>query len=206
MDNQKIHVENPGQRYITNWIIYSAIDEPEIDREKWHLTVNGLVKKQISYGYRELQEMPQLKYTCDFNCVTAWSIKDVNWEGPSLRDLIMRSEPSDDADWVMFKCAEGYSTPIPLEYAMTDAAVIALKINGKELNTHQGFPARPFLPELYGWKSAKWLTEVELISGYKEGYWEKYGYHERGLVDKSERYTGNTWKRVKKNVTAMFKT
>ncbi len=205
MDTPRIEIQNPGQRYIRNWIIYSAIDEPEIDRKTWKLKVSGLVSEPRSFSYDDLVNMKQLKYQCDFNCVTAWSIKDVTWEGPSLREVILSSKPKDEADWVMFRCAEGYSTPVPLEYAMTENAVVALRINGNELNRSQGFPARPFMPELYGWKSAKWLTEIELISGYEEGYWEKYGYHERGLVEGSERYTGNAWKRVKKTVTAMFK-
>lgn len=205
MDTPKIQVQNPGQRYIRNWIIYTAVDEPEVDRSTWKLNISGLVTEPRSFSYEELKNMDQLKYQCDFNCVTAWSIKDVLWEGPSLRDVILSAKPKDEADWVMFRCAEGYSTPVPLEYAMTENAVIALRINGNELSRSQGFPARPFMPELYGWKSAKWLTEIELISGYKEGYWEKYGYHERGLVENSERYTGNAWKRVKKTVTAMLK-
>ena len=129
MDTPKIQVQNPGQRYIRNWIIYSAVDEPEVDRSTWKLNISGLVTEPRSFSYEELKNMDQLKYQCDFNCVTAWSIKDVLWEGPSLRDVILSAKPKDEADWVMFRCAEGYSTPVPLEYAMTENAVIALRIN-----------------------------------------------------------------------------
>ena len=60
---------------------------------------------------------------------------------------------------------------------------------------------RPFMPELYAWKSAKWLTGIDLIEDYEDGYWEAYGYHERGLVSGGERYTNGLWRRVRKTVT-----
>ena len=43
MDLRKIEVENPGQRYISNWIIYSALGEPVINSGDWTLEVSGLV-------------------------------------------------------------------------------------------------------------------------------------------------------------------
>ena len=204
MDQEEIHVPNPGQRYINDWIIYSALGEPEIDKDRWGLELTGLVDKPRKYSYKEISSMPQLEYYSDFNCVTAWSIKKVKWSGPSLRKIIIDSEPKDDAGWVMFRCAEGYSTPVPIEYAMDEKSIIALKMNEQTLRVEQGFPARPFIPELYGWKSAKWLTQIELISDYEDGYWEQYGYHERGKVSESERYTSGLWRRVKKNAKKMM--
>ena len=67
-------------------------------------------------------------------------------------------------------------------------SIVALKMNGKPLSPEQGFPARPFMPHLYGWKSAKWLTKIEFIPDYRDGYWEAYGYHERGDVYEEERF------------------
>lgn len=205
MPLKTVEVENPGQRFISNFIIYSALGEPVIKPEDWSLKVSGRVKKPFSLSFKEVMEMPHIEYISDFNCVTAWSIKSVKWEGPSLRDLIAKADPESSAEWVMFRCADGYSTPVPIEYAITEDAVVAVKMNGEPLRTEQGFPARPFMPELYAWKSAKWLTEIELIDEYEDGYWEAYGYHERGLVSDGERYTGGAWKRIKKNVTGMFK-
>lgn len=205
MEPKTVEIENPGQRYIRDFIIYSALGEPVIKPEDWFLTIDGLVDKPQKFSFKEIMEMPHIKYVCDFNCVTAWSIKQVHWDGPSLKELIEKAGPRKEAKWVMFKCADGYSTPVPIEYAMTDDAVVAVKMNGEFLRTEQGYPARPFMPELYAWKSAKWLTGIELIEDYQDGYWETYGYHERGLVSSGERYTNGLWKRVKKTVTGKVK-
>src|SRR5208337_1480627 len=77
-----------------------------------------------------------------------------------------------EAKWVMFHCADGYTAPVPLEDAMVEGSLIAFKINGKPIPVQQGFPARPFIPHLYGWKSAKWLTGIGFLADYEDGYWK----------------------------------
>ena len=200
MENmEKIEVKNPGQHFINNWIIYSAFGNPEIDKNKWSLKVSGLVKKPMEYTYKKLSEMNNIEYISDFNCVTKWSIKDVKWKGPSLRDLILESGPVENANWVMFECADGYDTPVPYDDAINEKSIIALKMNDKPLEIIHGFPARPFMPSLYGWKSAKWLMGIRLMEKYEDGYWEAYGYHERGKIEDGERFKGFKWKSIKRN-------
>lgn len=190
----------PGQFYSKKWVLYSALGEPKVELEKWKLTVSGLVEKTYSITYDHLLRISGVKYTRDFHCVTKWSIKDVVWEGARLRDLILRANPKPEAQWVMFVCLDGYTTPVPLEDALTDDAIVAVKMNGQPLPPQQGYPARPFIPHLYGWKSAKWLTEVRLLQEYVDGYWEAYGYHERGNVYNEERFKGDAWKKIKRRL------
>ena len=94
----KVEVKNPGQYYVNNWIIYDALNGPSIDENKWSLKVTGLVGKPAEYTYGELNKMAGIEYISDFNCVTKWSIKDAKFTGPSLRDIIMKSEPSQEAE------------------------------------------------------------------------------------------------------------
>jgi len=126
--------------------------------------------------------------------VTAWSIKDVIWEGIPFRELAKLAVVKPEAEWVMFHCADGYAAPIPLEDAMVCDSLIALKMNGNPIPREQGFPARPFIPHLYAWKSAKWLTKIEFLKDYKDGYWEAFSYHERGNVWEEERFKGGSGK------------
>ncbi|GBC69564.1 Protein-methionine-sulfoxide reductase catalytic subunit MsrP [archaeon HR01] len=180
----------PGQVWARNWVIYAALGIPRIDPETWRLKVSGLVEKPAEYTYYQLEDMATVRYVRHFHCVTKWSIKDVEWTGVPLKDLISNSLVKDEARWVMFHCADGYTAPIPLEDAIHPDAILALKIGGEPLKAEQGFPARPFIPHLYGWKSAKWVTEIELLPTYVDGYWEMYGYHERGEVWGEERFKG----------------
>ena len=148
----------------------------------WKESYSGPVYDFVADGYTML---------CPFatkDCVTGWSVADTVWEGPSLPALLSEARVKPEAQFIMFRCLDGYDTPIPLEDGRAEGSVIALKLNGQPLSLEMGFPARPFMPSLYGWKSAKWLTEIELLSGYVDGYWELRGYHERGNVWDEERF------------------
>jgi DMSO/TMAO reductase YedYZ molybdopterin-dependent catalytic subunit len=177
----------PGQFYAKRFVIYSALGVPIVKLETWRLSVCGLVENELSLSHEELQRLPQVKLTRDFHCVTQWSIKDVAWEGVSFRELARLTQVRSEARWVMFHCADGYTSPVPLDDAMAEDSIIALKMNGRPMQVEHGFPARPFIPHLYVWKSAKWLTKIEFIQDYEDGYWEARGYHERGSVSKQER-------------------
>lgn len=177
----------PGQYYAKRFVIYSALGEPRINLDTWRLSISGLVENELSLSFEELQRLPQVKLIRDFHCVTQWSIKDVVWEGVRFRELANLTKVRPEAEWAMFQCADGYTAPVPLVDAMVEDSMIATKMNGEPIPVEQGFPARPLIPHLYAWKSAKWLTKIEFMEKYKDGYWEAHGYHERGNVSKEER-------------------
>jgi DMSO/TMAO reductase YedYZ molybdopterin-dependent catalytic subunit len=156
------------------------------------------VGKPLVLKFKDLEALPQLKLTRDFHCVTSWSIKDVVWEGVAFREIAALTGVKPEAKWVMFHCADGYTAPVPLEDAMVEDSIVTYKMNGKPIPMQQGFPVRPFMPQLYGWKSAKWLTEIEFIPQYQDGYWEMYGYHERANVWDEERFKGQGGKHVRR--------
>ena len=180
----------PGQFYAKRFAIYSALGEPRIKLDKWRLSIIGLVENELNLSFEELQRLPQVELTRDFHCVTQWSIKNVVWEGVRSRELASLAKVRPEAKWVMFHCADGYTTPVPLVDAIVEDSLIAIRMNGQPLPAEQGFPARPFIPHLYAWKSAKWLTRIEFIENYEDGYWEARGYHERGNVSNEERFKG----------------
>jgi DMSO/TMAO reductase YedYZ molybdopterin-dependent catalytic subunit len=188
----------PGQVWGKKFVIYAAMGIPRVDIGKWRLKVDGLVERPAEYTFQQLASLPQAGYVKSFHCVTKWSIKDAQWEGMLIRDLLDRAGVRPEARWVMFHCEDGYTTPVPIEEAAKDDALLAFKINGKPLSPEQGFPARPFMPRLYGWKSAKWVNRIELIPGYSDGYWEMFGYHERGDVWEEERFKGSWGKPVQR--------
>jgi DMSO/TMAO reductase YedYZ molybdopterin-dependent catalytic subunit len=47
------------------------------------------------------------------------------------------------------------------------------------------------VPHLYFWKSAKWVSGIELADHDEPGFWERNGYHDRGDPWKEERYQGD---------------
>ena len=189
-----------GQRYVKDFIIYAAMGIPKVNLSSYKLEINGLVEKPYSLSFQDLERMVDSNYTHDFHCVTRWSIKDVTWTGVRISALAERAGVKEEADWIMFHCLDGYDTPVPIEDAMDEKSIVAIRMNGKPIPEENGFPVRPFIPHLYGWKSAKWLSGIEFIKGYEDGYWEAYGYHDRGNVWEEERFKGSAWKKIRRTV------
>lgn len=177
----------PNQTPVERFQVYAALGIPEIDLKTWRLKVGGLVEKALSLSYRELLSMKLKRVEGGFHCVEGWSVLKVVWEGVEIRELAKRARVSPEAEWVIFHSVDGYSAPSPIEYSLRNDSIIALRMNGAPIPLEHGFPARPILPDLYAWKSVKWLTEIEFTREYVDGYWEKRGYHWRGDVWKEER-------------------
>jgi DMSO/TMAO reductase YedYZ molybdopterin-dependent catalytic subunit len=155
-------------------------------RKIWAESYSGVV-----YDFQAPPTYTMLSPFVTQDCVTSWSIEKPLWEGVPIKYLADAAEVKPEAKWVMFHCYDGYTAPIPVEDALKDDSIVAMKMNGRPLSAEQGFPARPFIPNLYAWKSAKWLGKIEFIPEYADGYWEAYGYHERGDVDAEERFKGS---------------
>ncbi|MEM1930860.1 MAG: sulfite oxidase-like oxidoreductase [Sulfolobales archaeon] len=178
----------PGQYYIDHFIIYRVLGTPKIDLNSWKLRVEGMVRNALELTFSDIEKLPKTSLIRDFHCVTGWSVSSVKWEGVKLKLIVDEAGPYERAKWVFVTGLDGYSSVIPLEDFTSEDALLVIKINDRPLTVEQGFPARIFVPHLYGWKSVKWVSRIEFIDRYVDGYWEALGYHERGNVFLEERF------------------
>jgi Sulfite oxidase and related enzymes len=200
MDQVQAKQAPPGQRYIPRFIIYAEFGIPKVDIGKYKLKVEGLVERRLELSYEDLKKLVDLEYVSDFHCVTGWSVADVRWRGVSLRKIMDMAGVKNDARWLFTFSLDGYTTTISIEDARDPRAMIVIEINGKPLTIEQGFPARIFIPHLYGWKGAKWIERLVFIDHYVDGYWEERGYHERGNVWEEERFKGSSRRHLRRRV------
>jgi DMSO/TMAO reductase YedYZ molybdopterin-dependent catalytic subunit len=200
MDQVQAKQVPPGQRYIPRFIIYAEFGIPKVDIGKYKLKVEGLVERRLELNYEDLKKLVDLEYVSDFHCVTGWSVVDVRWRGVSLRKIMDMAGVKNDARWLFTISLDGYTTTISIEDARDPRAMIVIEINGKPLTIEQGFPARIFIPHLYGWKGAKWIERLVFIDHYVDGYWEERGYHERGNVWEEERFKGSSGRHLRRRV------
>lgn len=175
-----------GQKSIPRFVIYAAEGIPWLDVESWRLEVKGRLGS-ITLSYSDLLEESNSLGGMDFHCVTGWSVKGRSWSGVPLRRLLSRVDNLEPG-WVVFESVNGYSTIVPIGYAVAEDAFIITGMDGRPLSRENGFPARFFNPRLFGWKSAKWLGRITVTSSYIDGLWEALAYHERGLVASDERF------------------
>jgi DMSO/TMAO reductase YedYZ molybdopterin-dependent catalytic subunit len=177
----------PGQVVTKVFPVLSASNDPEIDIKKFRFRVYGKVEKPYELTWDELMKMPRIKRIEDIHCVTRWSRLGDEWEGISLKAVLEKAKPK--GKYVMeWASSVGYSTNIPIENAMSENAMLAFNFNGKPLESKHGGPLRAVIPELYFWKSAKWIDGIEVMEENKPGFWEKRGYNMHGDPWKEERY------------------
>jgi DMSO/TMAO reductase YedYZ molybdopterin-dependent catalytic subunit len=177
----------PGQRVISALKpMGGAPGDPR--RSQYRLKVHGEVEKPFELDFQELQGMPQVDQTCDVHCVTSWSVLDAKFRGVRVRDLAERAKLKQTARHVVFEAAHDYTSNVPLAEALAPNVLVAHALAGEALPRTHGGPARAVIPDLYFWKSAKWLTGIKFVARDEPGYWETRGYHNHGDPWREERY------------------
>ena len=177
----------PGQRVIETLRPMGG-DEGDGDARNFKLRVHGLVKTPLELDYTALLKLPQVTKQADVHCVTGWSMIGGMWKGVQIAALAEAAGMKGEARHVIFEAAHGYTANVPLKEATTDNALITYRLNGKPFALQHGAPVRGLIPDLYFWKSAKWITGVRFVKDDKPGYWEVRGYHNHADPWKEERY------------------
>ena len=70
-------------------------------------------------------------------------------------------------------------------------AWVVWEFDGAPLPIEHGGPVRLLVPHLYFWKSAKWVRGLALTRSNEPGFWETFGYHDRGDPWREQRYSGD---------------
>jgi DMSO/TMAO reductase YedYZ molybdopterin-dependent catalytic subunit len=152
--------------------------------------MGGLVRNPSQWSGEQFLALPRVKVFADFHCVTRWSRLGNLWEGVSTRELIERAGGVlPGANFVMAYGSDfGWTTNLPLEDCLAEDALVAFLHDGEPLSVEHGGPARLIVPQLYAWKSAKWLAGLELTDKDRPGFWERNGYHMLGNPWTEERF------------------
>jgi DMSO/TMAO reductase YedYZ molybdopterin-dependent catalytic subunit len=169
------------------WRIYTvAPTMPRFDPATWRLEIGGFVDKPMTLTYDELRALPRTSQIRNFHCVTGWSVSNVHWTGVRLSELLDRVSPQFSAQGVQFISSEvPYSDSLTLEQARLHDVLLAYEMNGKPLPREHGAPVRLVIPEMYGYKNVKWVSEINLVDQVEDGYWEQLGYDRDAWVGRS---------------------
>jgi DMSO/TMAO reductase YedYZ molybdopterin-dependent catalytic subunit len=178
----------PGQIETKKWPVLHYGMVPHVDTATWKFRVWGEVEKPFELTWDEMQQLPQLDVLCDIHCVTRWSRFDNTFRGASVQELLRRAKPKKSAEFALAHAAPDYTTNLPLSDLDRAENLVAFTHNGAPLTPEHGGPVRLLVPHLYFWKSAKWLTGIELLTDDEAGFWEMNGYHMRGDPFTEERF------------------
>lgn len=171
----------PGQTRTRKWPVLDAHGTPRIDPATWTFSVDGLVEHPVEWTLDAFVQLPAVKVFADFHCVTRWSRLGNVWGGVSTREVARLVGLKPEAKFVLaFGYDGGWTTNIPIENFLSEDSLFAWSHDGKPIPPDHGGPVRLIVPQLYAWKSAKWVKGVRFLEQDEAGFWEEGGYHMRG--------------------------
>ena len=172
--------------------VFKAGGMPTIDPRGYSLFVGGLVGKARQFSWLEILAMPKSRVNCRLTSVSGWSVR-ADWEGVRWEDFLREIVVLSKADHVRFvSVGGGYSTTVAVTDLRHPRVLFAYNVNGKPIEPEYGGPLRMVIPNLWGYKSCKWLGRIQFVDQLEGGYWEDRGYTRSGTIEPGETLDMNT--------------
>jgi DMSO/TMAO reductase YedYZ molybdopterin-dependent catalytic subunit len=176
---------------------------PNLDGERFRLSVGGLVERPLEVSLRELHNLPCESRVVTLECAgngrsffdpavpgEPWDLGAVStaeWTGVPLAALLDRAGLQPGAAEIIFRGADcghvaDMDTPIRFERSLPvdrcRDTLLAYAMNGEPLSAPHGYPLRLIVPGWYAVASVKWLTEIVVSDRAFEGHFQtgKYWY------------------------------
>ena len=188
---------------IPQFYVRNHFSAPEIRREEWALSVEGLVADRAELTLDEIKRFPRVTMPVTIECAgnnrsdldpptpgnqfNGGAVSTAYWAGARLADVISRANPLPGAREILFEgCDSGSPEPgmaktpylrsLPIDVAMRPDTLLVYEMNGEELPPEHGHPLRLIVPGWYGMASVKWLRRVSVIDAGFEGYFQTHKY------------------------------
>jgi DMSO/TMAO reductase YedYZ molybdopterin-dependent catalytic subunit len=160
---------------------------PTINSGTWRLSIKGLVDNPFELTYQELTAMPSIEQPATLSCVSnkvgGDLISNAIWKGVPLKNLLEQAQIRPGAEYIVFRCYDGYDVGIPLEKGLENSTILAYEMNRAPLTSAHGFPVRAIVPNIYGMMNAKWITEIEIVDYVYEGFWQRKGWSNTAMIN-----------------------
>jgi DMSO/TMAO reductase YedYZ molybdopterin-dependent catalytic subunit len=179
----------PGQYLESGFPVLAAGPTPHVEASTWQFTITSETGERRRWDWEQFGQLPHEDITADIHCVTKWSKLGTRWRGVSLDTLL--DGLATEAGYVLARSYGDYTTNLPLPDLRDGKAWVADSYEGQPLHPEHGGPARLLVPHLYFWKSAKWVTGLDLKTRDEHGFWEELGYHDYGDPWHEQRYQGD---------------
>jgi DMSO/TMAO reductase YedYZ molybdopterin-dependent catalytic subunit len=165
-------VADPSKFFLNSF----DVDDPEVDFNTWRLEVSGLVKQPGQYTMADIKSMPKQSQNVRHVCVEGWDVI-ANFAGTRISDFLDHVGADKTARFLYIECADEYYESLDMETALHPQSLLTYEMYGQPITREHGAPIRLNLPTKIGYKSAKYVTSIQLTNVLKrKGYWEDQGY------------------------------
>ena len=169
--NGRHYVKNGAEGSLSGW------REPKLSADAWSLSVGGLVDREVSWTYADLQArsadavevLKTMQCVVDANSAEGL-VSTAMWRGVPLRILL--EEAGIDlarARRIRFYGADGFTNNLPVERIFDPTQhegvappLLVTHMNGLPLTREHGAPVRLIVPDGFGYAAVKWLERIEV--------------------------------------------
>lgn len=178
---------------------------PQVNKEDFRLTVNGLVKRPTTWLLDDLiSQFSKIEVVATLQCAGnrrqelmetkpvpnelpwgAGAISNARWGGIRLRDVLIAAGFDRKARHVAFTGLDqvqrqgqtfGFGGSIPMEKALLPETLLAYEMNGVPLPPLHGYPLRVIVPGYIGARSVKWVTSITAQVEPSQNYFQQRAY------------------------------
>ena len=165
----------PFQRFPYN---YYDVADPEVDLDKWTLTVEGRVQRPGDYKLEQIQAFPKVVQNTRHVCVEGWDVIG-NFGGTRASEFLRWIGADTGARFLEVECVDEYYESIDMATVLHPQTLFCYEMYGNPLDRGHGAPLRLQMPTKLGYKQAKYLDTIRVtnvLQADKRGYWEDQGY------------------------------
>jgi len=175
------------------YVVSKNFADPVVDPAGWSLNVHGMVDHPLKLDLAGLRALPPVTQYVTLECISnnvgGDQISTGEFTGPSLQSILATAGAQAGANLVAFRSRDGYSESLPLSLVLQSPEIlVAHSLGGAALPPQHGFPARILVPGHYGMKGPKWVEDIEVTNGSRNGYWENQGWNPDAAVKTMARF------------------
>jgi len=135
----------------------------------------------------EIRSMPAtdayITMSCISNRLGGDLISTTRWTGVSMQYFLEQVGVPEGATHLRITSADGFDEVVALDIIAEDERVmLAYAWDGEPLRQRHGFPLRIHIPNRFGMKQPKWITQMEFLNADQDGYWVRRGWSKDALV------------------------
>jgi DMSO/TMAO reductase YedYZ molybdopterin-dependent catalytic subunit len=154
---------------------------PVIDGDTYTLPVSGLANNPLELSLDDLRKYePTTQFitlACISNPLGGDLISTQKWTGVSMQKILADADLPDNAHYLRIYGADGFDETVAIDLINQDERImLTYAWDDQPLPQRNGFPLRIYIPNHYGMKQPKWITEIEVVENYEDGYWVRRGW------------------------------
>ncbi|MDQ3554785.1 MAG: molybdopterin-dependent oxidoreductase, partial [Chloroflexota bacterium] len=181
----------PNDRF---YVVTKNVIDPDVVPGLWNLTVDGHVSRPVSYSMADIMNLPAVDQEqtlmCISNPISGGLMSNAVWRGVPLASVIEAAGVRPGTIEVLCRSVDGYTDSFSIEKALEPTTLLAYHMNGELLPRRHGYPVRLLVPGLYGEKSVKWITHIELLPHEVDGFYEQQGWGPDFTIPTRSRFDG----------------